>query len=231
MAITIVQQTSKATAGTATTVTTDAPGVAWTAGALLICCFRRAVVSSVTGGGCSGGWTLARADTNINAFSAEIWYGYNVGGGSQAVTVNYASASDTEVNVTELAGAASSGDPTNGVNGSSGLNGTSINSGNVTPTASTEVIIFNCGGLQANTTAVAGPSGWTSLTGGAPNTTKPASYKIISSASGSYNATYGIGYNRFAVSIAVFKAGGGGGGSASPYYLSYYSRLVNGVMD
>lgn len=30
---------------------------------------------------------------------------------------------------------------------------------------------------------------------------------------------------------AVKPSGGGGGGTASPYYLSYYSRLVNGVVD
>ena len=45
--------------------------------------------------------------------------------------------------------------------------------------------------------------------GGAPSTAQPCSYKIIGSASGSYNATYAIGYNRYAVVIAAIKAGSG----------------------
>jgi len=205
MGINIVQQEEK-TGISISSLVTDAPGVAWTSGNILIALVRGSVVSSITGGGATGGWTRIQSNSNINAFTSEIWYAYNDSGGSQAVTVNCAFTSALQVLIVELSGCVTSGDPSDGKTGAAGNNGTSINSGNVTPTAGTEVILFNCGRFQANTASTAGPSGWTDLLGGAPPTGTPASYKIISSASGGYNATYAIGYNRYAVSIVAIKA-------------------------
>jgi hypothetical protein len=212
MTITVVKDTNANAAG-GTGALTITPGAAYASGALLVVTSSASsagAITSITGGGVTT-WNLVRSDFSAG-FRAEIWYGYNSGGGSAAVVVTYTTSGAKYANCIELGGAIASGVATDGVNGASGINGTSINSGNVTPTAATEVIIFNSGAFQAATAAVAGPSGWTSLTSRAPSTQYPSSYKIVTSASGSYNATYAIGYNRFGVNIAAFKAGGGGGG-------------------
>lgn len=230
MSLAITQQMSNT--GTSTTSVTVTPGVAYTDGDDIIVLVRSvgsgASVSGITGGGATN-WAVQKANNIVNVFITEIWKGTNVGGGSANVVVSLnATASAVAVAVMEMSAAIS----VDGVNGASGANGTSINSGNVTPTASADVVIVNCGSFQASTSSTAGPSGWTDTSGGAPTQNRPASYKLVPSASGSYNATYAIGYNNYAVSIAAFKAsGGGGGGTSSPYYLSYYSRLVLGVID
>lgn len=211
MALSVVQQKS-GTAGTGSSIAVT-PDAAWTDGNLIVVCIRSqggsgaGAVSSVTGGGVSS-WNNITPQSNVSTWYSNIYYGYNAGGGSTAVTVNFGGSCSKTVNACEVGGAATSS-VLEGQNGANGVNGTSMNSGNVTPTAGDDVIFFNCGAFQANTTATAGPSGWTDLTGGAPTTAQPASYKIVTSVSGSYNATYGIGYNRYTVVIAGFKGASG----------------------
>ena len=209
--------------GTGTSISVTLPG-AITAGASLVVAVRAtgsgAAVSGISGGGAT--WTLVRADNNISLWYSEIWHGVNSGGGSAAIVVSFvaALASGGSVLVQELTLPATP----DGSTGANGGNGTSMNSGSITPTSGGDGYLINCGAFQANTTAVAGPSGWTSGSGGAPTQTQPASYKLVPSFSGSYNATYGIGYNRYAVSIAAFKATGGGGGGPAPATGLWFTR-------
>lgn len=208
MSISIVQQKSASGSGDQTVT----PDSAWTDGNWIVVSIRSSggggggVVSGVSGGGVSSWSHATERNASSGSFVANVYYGQNSGGGSASITVDCVSSSSTVVNVCELSGLASS--PFVGDNGAadSTYGGTTISTGSVSPTAGDEIILFSCirsqGGIEGS------PSGYSHLTGSNASSWEQAMYQIVSSASGSYSATWTIGsWTIAAVILAVFKGG------------------------
>lgn len=211
MSISIVQQKSGSGGGGDRSVTPDS---AWTDGNWIVVSIRSGNtgnVNGVSGGGVSS-WSNVTQRSSSGAFVTNIYYGQNSGGGSTAVSVDFDGAYATStINVCELSGLAASpyvGD--NGAAGSTG-GGTTISTGSVSPTAGDEIILFTC--IRSQGAIEGSPSGYSHLTGSDGSSWEQAMYQIVSSASGSYSATWTIGsWTIAAVTLAVFKGSGGGGG-------------------
>lgn len=230
MAIAIVQQ-ARVSGSPSTTSRTCSFSGNTTAGNAVIAVVTRGYwasgynVSGVSGAG-AGTFSLAKRQAG-SATDCEVWYALNGAGGNATVTVTYPqSYSSTEIWILEVSGLETSGDPTDGTNGSTGFSapGSSVDPGTVTPAGGVDVLLVS--GCWTQGSIISAPASYTQLTGG---TYGGAAYRIVTSPSGSYGGAWTVNspYNRNASAIVAFKAsGGGGGGTSSPYYLSYYSRLV-----
>ena len=189
MAITgpVHQATGTAVAGTSISVTITAP----TSGNSLVATIVNNSgrnVSSISGGGCT--WdTSARIKTNSSTTVTEIWVGANSSGSGTTVTINFNLAvASSAANVSEWAGATNtlagtvSTDKTNSNTGTTGT----PNTGAITNTKTTDLVIYVCGALGTTFTETA--TFGTALSTG-NNAIFAAGYQIETSSTGPFTGT------------------------------------------
>ena len=191
MAITgpVHQATGTAVAGTSISVTITAP----TSGNSLVATIVNNSgrnVSSISGGGCT--WdTSARITTNSSTTVTEIWVGANSSGSGTTVTINFNLAvASSAANVSEWAGATNtpagtvSTDKTNSNTGTTGT----PNTGAITNTKTTDLVIYVCGALGVGLTFTETASFGTALSTG-NNEIFAAGYQIETSSTGPFTGT------------------------------------------
>ncbi len=230
MSIALVQEVGgKTTSGGSTTktITISTPA----AGNLLVLMFTPYLapitVSSVTGGGVT--WVLAGTCTNGTLVS-RCYYGVNSSGSGTTISVTI---SNTYVplhyNISEWSGTDTAPvfDPSISTN--SGASGTASSS-SVTPTAGKEVLLLALGSTDGSLTN--SPTGsFTALTRDASSGSNGYAYRIVASASGSYQTTWANPFTyAWATFIVGFDAAGGGGGGGGPFPFFTSRTMVGGML-
>lgn len=209
MTIAFVQQAAADSTGAGTTTATlpSAPG----AGATLVAFVGAKYwasgtheITGITGGGVT--WFKAQGHAGSQNYTGELWYGFNSSGSGTSIVASHNSYNAHQLCVAEFSGLTAAALETQ--NGNSGRSN-SLAAGSVTPTASVERLLF--AGVLYGATITGNPSGWTNLTAG---TYGRAAYRIESSTTGSYSATWtgNDNYSFWGAAIAVFDPAGGGGG-------------------
>jgi hypothetical protein len=159
-------------------------------------------------------WTASPVIASATHFSVQIWCGTVAGGSSGtsvAVTLSGAVPSSSwRGNVSEWSGVTSCTPagvtPTSAAHGTT--SGTTMDPGSVTPTATQNVLMIVIGNYGS--TASSGPTNsFTSFTVAGALCT---GYRVVSSASGSYDSTYGISStSNWDAALAVFPGASVGG--------------------
>lgn len=177
-----------------------------------------AAVASATGGTMAGGgvgtWNKSESNYVDGQWFVEVWRGTVTGTSAAVVYTPQSTSVSGEMFVIETTPITS-----RDVSTSRTDFGSTNGAGTITPTASVERILFAFLSSQGNTAT--GPSGWTALTGGGVGGSKCAVYRIETSTSGSYSATWTTGYDRSAGLIVAYIPG-----SAPPPQVPPISRGV-----
>lgn len=175
-------------------------------------------ITGISGGGVTT-WTQ-QVIKSLSAFKVDQWSGVVTSSSSAPVVATASFNVSWNANAQEYSGILTSGTVTDGVNSASGINGTALNSGSVTPTAGTSVLILAAGSFQAG----ASPSEpnvppYTAVT--ASFNQQPTVYQIVSSASGSYSVSYQIAYNSYVICIVAYKGAGGAPPAINSNFLMF----------
>lgn len=178
-------------------------------------------ISGVTGGGVT--WASGGSVSETSSQQAyEIWYGSGSSGSGSTISVTISNTyAVIEYNFSEWSGVDTTPVLDPSVSSNTGTSST-ITSSSVTPTAGKEVLLLSIGGLNGGGAATDSPTGsFTALTRSGTFTYGAYAYRVVASASGSYQTTWAasVGYRPWATLIVGFDAAaGGGGGVFNPYF-------------
>lgn len=213
MALSVIQKKELVTNGGGTSLAGSMNG-AITAGSLIVIGISTGVgaISSITD---TLGNTYTRAVRRVNFSYSDIWYSYNVAGGSPTITANFASSTHSVMHIYEIGGATTT-DPLDvtATAGGDGVTGTtpSVTSGNTTQ--ADELVFAHSGSFfGSGTDAYSVGAGYTEFLGGnslptSGQTVSAGSELKIVSATGAQTATFGLAFANavWEMSLATFKA-------------------------
>lgn len=185
-------------------------------------------ISSMSGGSVTWSQLATIADTG-GGRTLELWGADNCAGGGTTIDVVVANTYlQIEGNFSEWSGVDTTPvpDPAPSTNTATSA---SAQSTSVTPTAGKEVLLLSAGEWIGNTWPASPDAGFTALTRhGSSSNEIGFAYKIVASASGSYQCTWTlpVGYRPWGTIIAGWDAAGGGGGGSNRRRRLLFSRAA-----